>query len=470
MTRDDAPDRIWIEEDDGCPYFYDASELAEAGGPLIEYIRADLAAPAPVGREFGAELSGNTGGLIDKMAEAIRGDTTSDDTPWAVLSEDRKIGWRGDAERALAAVKEYLTAHSPAPVVPAEGLAAELSLTMSRYDAAAPQDDETCTGCYGSGWDGNAERFCHCLDGISARKAQEAVQEPPSPGVTAGVTGDTPIGGRVRFAVPAGRTWNDMREWLHTDPKGQSLHQHGDCLLVWANEDDLFATPAPVVPAEGLDSERLVAAWLAETEGFASRQERLMDDILAECDLAPWLHAACQVGIDAALRSAQPVEARVRPLAAIFDAAKAEAALSGSQAAEEGAMMILTQTIAERDAARKALSESQAREAMWPEVAAKHLDPEHPRPTDYDRNKKTAYDAGYYDARRSDAAVVRALASALRSAPPVGARVSIPSGLIDALRSQRQIDADGCEVAVSRQACDEAAAILAALLPAGEGE
>lgn len=58
----------------------------------------------------------------------------------------------------------------------------------------------------------------------------------------------------------------------------------------------------------------------------------------------------------------------------------------------------------------------------------------------------------------------------LRSAPPVGARVGIPSGLIDALRSQRQIDADGCEVAVSRQACDEAAAILAALLPAGEEE
>lgn len=57
MTNQDAPDRIWIEEDDGCPYFYDASELAEAGGPLIEYIRADLAstcaknaqvAPAPV--------------------------------------------------------------------------------------------------------------------------------------------------------------------------------------------------------------------------------------------------------------------------------------------------------------------------------------------------------------------------------------------------------------------------------------
>ena len=73
----------------------------------------------------------------------------------------------------------------------------------------------------------------------------------------------------------------------------------------------------------------------------------------------------------------------------------------------------------------------------------------------------------------NDDAIIRELAgaiTALRTAPPVGARVSIPPGLIDALRSQRQIDADGCEVAVSRQACDEAAAILAALLPAGEVE
>lgn len=57
------------------------------------------------------ELSGNSGDLIDRMASAIRGDTTSDDTPWATLSEDRKIGWRGDAERALAVVKECLTVH-----------------------------------------------------------------------------------------------------------------------------------------------------------------------------------------------------------------------------------------------------------------------------------------------------------------------------------------------------------------------
>lgn len=72
---------------------------------------------APEGRQEAAralELSGNTRELIDRMAEAIRGDTTSDDTPWATLSEDRKIGWRGDAERALAVVKHYLTARRPA--------------------------------------------------------------------------------------------------------------------------------------------------------------------------------------------------------------------------------------------------------------------------------------------------------------------------------------------------------------------
>ena len=77
---------------------------------------SDLEPAAPEGQQPVAkavELSGNTGELIEKMAEAIRGDTTSDDTPWATLSEDRKIGWRGDAERALAVVKEYLTARSP---------------------------------------------------------------------------------------------------------------------------------------------------------------------------------------------------------------------------------------------------------------------------------------------------------------------------------------------------------------------
>ncbi|MEE9909821.1 hypothetical protein LWV33_21760 [Brucella intermedia] len=60
------------------------------------------------------ELSGNTGELIDRMAAAIRDwGSHYDDGPWETLSEDRKAGWRGDAERALAVVKEYLTARRP---------------------------------------------------------------------------------------------------------------------------------------------------------------------------------------------------------------------------------------------------------------------------------------------------------------------------------------------------------------------
>lgn len=82
------------------------------------------------------ELSGNTGELIDKMAEAIRGDTVSDETPWATLSEDRKIGWRGDAERALAVVKEYLTARRPSEQAVTEAMvkAAAKSAAQADYE------------------------------------------------------------------------------------------------------------------------------------------------------------------------------------------------------------------------------------------------------------------------------------------------------------------------------------------------
>jgi len=62
-----------------------------------------------------AALSGDAGELIDKMAEAIRDNGKHyDETPWDILSEERKEGWRGDARRALAVVKEYLTARLPA--------------------------------------------------------------------------------------------------------------------------------------------------------------------------------------------------------------------------------------------------------------------------------------------------------------------------------------------------------------------
>lgn len=59
------------------------------------------------------ELSGIPGELRDKIAEAIRGDGSLDDRPWEALPEERKDWWREDADRVLAAIKDYLT---PAPV------------------------------------------------------------------------------------------------------------------------------------------------------------------------------------------------------------------------------------------------------------------------------------------------------------------------------------------------------------------
>jgi hypothetical protein len=55
------------------------------------------------------ELSGNSSELRDQVASAIRGDGSDvGDTPWEILSDERKTGWRGDADRAIAAVKDYL--------------------------------------------------------------------------------------------------------------------------------------------------------------------------------------------------------------------------------------------------------------------------------------------------------------------------------------------------------------------------
>jgi len=75
------------------------------------------------------ELSGNPGELIDKMAEAIRDwGSHYDDGPWETLPEDRKAGWRSDAERALAVVKEYLTARRPSEQAVTEAM--ELARTV----------------------------------------------------------------------------------------------------------------------------------------------------------------------------------------------------------------------------------------------------------------------------------------------------------------------------------------------------
>lgn len=44
-------------------------------------------------------------------------------------------------------------------------------------------------------------------------------------------------------------------------------------------------------------AERLVAEWLDEQEGFASRRERMTEEISARPEA--WLEAACRVGITA---------------------------------------------------------------------------------------------------------------------------------------------------------------------------
>ena len=96
---------------------YEARILSalEPAATCNESLQVEPAAPEgqqPVTEAL--ELSGNTGELIDRMAAAIRDwGSHYDDGPWETLPEDRKAGWRGDAERALAVVKEYLTARLP---------------------------------------------------------------------------------------------------------------------------------------------------------------------------------------------------------------------------------------------------------------------------------------------------------------------------------------------------------------------
>lgn len=40
------PDRVWIEDDGECPYFYHESELADAAGPLTEYVKVQKSSDA----------------------------------------------------------------------------------------------------------------------------------------------------------------------------------------------------------------------------------------------------------------------------------------------------------------------------------------------------------------------------------------------------------------------------------------
>jgi hypothetical protein len=50
---------------------------------------------------MGLQMSAPLKSLRERVAEAIRGDG---DTPWGQLSDDRKAGWLGDADRAIPIV------------------------------------------------------------------------------------------------------------------------------------------------------------------------------------------------------------------------------------------------------------------------------------------------------------------------------------------------------------------------------
>ncbi len=84
--------------------------------------------------------------------------------------------------------------------------------------------------------------------------------------------GDTPTGGLVRFAAPHGATRAEMRDWLANSEFGKPLYETGDCLLVWANEGDLFAcglihdTALAAAKAEGIREGMLKAAGLFEPD------------------------------------------------------------------------------------------------------------------------------------------------------------------------------------------------------------
>jgi len=161
IRRGDAPDRIWIEEDDGCPYFYDASELAEAGGPLIEYIRADLAHP----------------------------------------------------------VQE-----PPSPGVTA--------------GATGVDDDPPCTDCGGTGITYQTERRCACQGPVEAwliHKAGRGWYRPDAQGYT----GNPAKAGRYSYEDA----------YRHSRPNGETGPRDG---ITIKRASEVLATPAPVVPAEGL--------------------------------------------------------------------------------------------------------------------------------------------------------------------------------------------------------------------------
>jgi len=91
-THDDEESAIFAAQADYSARILSALEPTAARSQALEEAAHNLI----------NELSGNTGELIDMMASAIRADGSDlCDGAWESLSDDRKLAWRGDAERPL---------------------------------------------------------------------------------------------------------------------------------------------------------------------------------------------------------------------------------------------------------------------------------------------------------------------------------------------------------------------------------
>ena len=109
----DAPEKIWIDQDD-CPYFYEESELAEAGSPVTEYIRADLCHPPALEPSAARELALEEAARkllhdIDDLVAHSDGvfglHQNGDNSPWDELLEGGRFeGWLGSVEELRRAL------------------------------------------------------------------------------------------------------------------------------------------------------------------------------------------------------------------------------------------------------------------------------------------------------------------------------------------------------------------------------
>lgn len=79
----ESPERIWIESEGGCPYFYHEEELSDVDSPVTEYVRSDklrseieaLRAEVAEWKRVAAaqaELHGEAEERADKLAAVLR--------------------------------------------------------------------------------------------------------------------------------------------------------------------------------------------------------------------------------------------------------------------------------------------------------------------------------------------------------------------------------------------------------------